>query len=85
MPDAQGHRDPVPVSGPHPFVDPSDPRLGLALGGGFSSGPIGAFGPIAVTITSIGRDRCAAPGCRRPREDPIHWPADGADPASWGG
>ncbi len=67
--------DQGPVSGPHQFVDPSDPRLGLALGGAQS-----VMAPSAMTslvaATSITRDSCAAEGCGKPREDPIHWPAD---------
>ena len=63
------------ASGPHPYVEPSDVRLGLALGG-----PMSLEAPTAMTSLvaahSVGRDRCASPGCGKPREDPIHWPAE---------
>jgi hypothetical protein len=65
----------APASGPHPFVEPSDARMGLALGG-----PLSLEAPTAMTSLvaahSLGRDRCASPGCGKSREDPLHWPAE---------
>jgi hypothetical protein len=68
--------DREPVSGPHEFVEPSDPRLGLALGGAQSLMAPSAMTSL-VAATSLGRDACAAAGCGRPRKDPIHWVPDG--------
>jgi hypothetical protein len=67
----------LPAGGHHSFVEPWDPRLGLALGGSAQGGrTLGMAGPVAMTMQSLGRDHCAAPGCGKPREDPVHWPAE---------
>jgi len=70
------------ASEPHAFVDPPDPRLGLALGGSARGGSVmGMAGPAAITLYSLELDRCALPGCGKSHDDPIHWVAAvGEDP-----
>ena len=61
-------------SGPHRFVEPADPRSGLALGATQASLQIGPA--LAITDASLRVKRCALAGCGKPREDPIHEPGD---------
>jgi hypothetical protein len=61
-------------SGPHRFVEPDDPRSGLALGAAQASLQIGPA--IALADASLRAVRCALPGCGKPRPDPIHEVAD---------
>ena len=69
-----------PATGPHPFLEPPDPRLGLALAGSARGGAtLGMAGPAAIAMYSNELDRCAAPGCGQPRDNPIHWPPEGED------
>jgi|GEM_PF-1407686 hypothetical protein len=68
--------DDVNASGAHPFLEPPDNRMALSLGGGRGGGLMARSGPITVAMASMGRDWCASPGCGKPREDPIHWPAE---------
>ncbi len=65
-------------SGPHPFVEPPDPRLGLSLGAsqGGVGGPMAPAGAFLVAGATIRPVRCAARGCGKLRDDPIHWPSD---------
>jgi hypothetical protein len=57
-------------SGPHRFVDPADPRSGLALG---ALQPNLQMGPaLALTDASLRIAHCAMRGCGKPRQDPIH-------------
>jgi hypothetical protein len=54
----------------HPFVQPTDPRGGLAVAGVSSmlvQGPA-----LAMTDATVRRARCAMRGCDRLRDDPIH-------------
>ena len=63
------------TSGPHAFVKPPDPRLGLALGAG-RSGPAGPqAGSAQIAGFTTASVRCAMPGCGKEHDDPIHWPA----------
>ena len=67
------------MSGPHGFVEPPDPRLGLALGAGQSAGrggPGSSIGSALIAGVSTWPVRCALTGCGKEREDPIHWPAE---------
>ena len=66
---------PSTVSGWHVFVEPPDPRMGLALGGAEVFEAPSAMTSM-VAATSVNRDWCSAPGCGKPREDPIHWPTE---------
>ena len=60
-------------SGPHEFVEPDDPRMGLALGAGSMSGEYGpSVAQISVAGATLREPRCAMPGCGRLRDDPIH-------------
>ena len=61
-------------SGPHQFVEPDDPRSGLALGAAQASLQVGPA--IALADASLREVRCAQPGCSKLRADPIHEVAD---------
>ena len=61
-------------TGPHRFVDPADPRSGLALGSTQASLQIGPA--LAITNASLRVARCALAGCGKLREDPIHEAGD---------
>jgi hypothetical protein len=65
------------TSGPHRFVAPEDNRLGLAMSTARAPGT-GMAQSLAVTDASVRAHgaRCAAPGCGKAREDPIHLPPD---------
>lgn len=60
------------TSGPHRFVEPADPRSGLALGAVKSSG-LQMGTPLAVADASLRIVHCALSGCGKPRVDSIHW------------
>jgi hypothetical protein len=54
----------------HGFVEPQDPRGGLAVAG---VSPMLLQGPsLAMTEASVRPARCAMRGCSRLRDDPIH-------------
>ncbi len=57
-------------SGPHRFVEPDDPRSGLAPGASQASLQLGPA--IALADATLRKVRCALPGCSKPRQDPIH-------------
>lgn len=57
-------------SGPHRFVQPDDPRSGLALSAMQPNLQMGAM--LTVTDASVRRARCAMKGCGKTREDAIH-------------
>ena len=63
------------ASGPHEFVEPEDPRLGISLGTGQQSGRSSSVGMAILAEASTRAPRCALPGCGKERQDPIHWPA----------
>ena len=63
-------RDAAGPSGTHRFVEPDDPRSGLALGAAQASLQVGPA--IALADASLREVRCARPGCAKPRQDPIH-------------
>lgn len=64
------------MSGPHGFVEPPDPRFGIALGAGQASGRSSVLGMGILTGFSVQPARCALPGCGKERQDPVHWPED---------
>ncbi len=72
----QQHRNPAMASGPHPFVEPEDPRLGLALSGNLNFGQMGPSAGLLVAGVTNREPRCGLPGCSKLRTDPIHWPAE---------
>jgi hypothetical protein len=58
----------------HPYVEPRDPRGGLAVAGvqsGLQQAPA-----IAVTDATVRLAPCAMKGCGRPRQDAIHEPEE---------
>lgn len=58
------------ASAPHRFVEPRDPRTGLAVAGvqpGLQQAP-----SLAVADASLRPAVCALPGCGRPRDHAIH-------------
>ncbi len=69
-------RTQVNTSGPHPFVEPPDSRLGLAIGAGQSASQLQSAASALVAGATVRPARCALPGCGKLRDDPIHWPAD---------
>ena len=67
-----------PAFGPssrHPFQRPSNPGLSAAASGnaGFSGT---AVTPLPATTAYLRTTRCAFPGCGKPADDSIHWPAE---------
>jgi hypothetical protein len=58
------------ASAPHAFVEPEDPRSGLAAGA--VQGGLQMASPLAVAGASLRVARCALGGCGKPRQDPIH-------------
>lgn len=58
----------------HPFKETNDPGLMAAASGGVSRAI--SVNEVAVTTGFLRSTRCAVPGCGRPREDPVHFPAD---------
>ncbi len=64
-------------SGPHEFVPPHDPRLGLAFAAGAGQeGQLSSSGALLVAGATVREQRCAMTGCGKLREDPIHWPQE---------
>jgi hypothetical protein len=66
-------------SGPHAFVRPPDPRMGMALGAGHThqmGGSSGMLPSLLIAEATLRTERCAVPGCGKDRDDPIHWPAE---------
>ena len=60
----------------HDFRETNDAGIGAVSsgGGGFV---FAGFDPLLLMTTAVLRaTRCAAPGCGKPREDPIHSAAD---------
>jgi hypothetical protein len=58
----------------HRFIEPSDPRWGLAAAGvhdGLQQAPA-----LALTDASLRVPRCAMAGCGKTRNDAIHEPAE---------
>jgi hypothetical protein len=58
----------------HLFEAPSNPGMMAAASGGVLTSNDANM--LAVTTASLRGARCVVPGCGRPREDPIHFPAD---------
>lgn len=57
-------------SGAHRFVEPDDPRSGLAVSAMQPNLQMGAM--LTVADASVRRARCAMKGCGKSREDAIH-------------
>lgn len=56
----------------HLFRETNDPGLGaVSSGSGYMT-----FGHLASATAYLRATRCALPGCGKPREDPIHSPAE---------
>jgi hypothetical protein len=59
----------------HPFQETNDAGLSaFASGGSTESGS--QINMLAVTTGYLRATRCGLPGCGKPRQDPIHGPAD---------
>lgn len=59
----------------HAFKETNDPGVGaFASGGSTTSGS--QVDMLGTTSNFLRATRCAVPGCGKPREDPIHAPAD---------
>jgi hypothetical protein len=58
----------------HEYVKIDDPGIvAMASGGPFTATDVNM---IAATSSYLRSTRCAAPGCGKPREDPVHAPPD---------
>jgi hypothetical protein len=62
-------------SGPHRFVPPEDDRMGAALSAGHTPG-LAMTWAVDTAARAAREPRCAAIGCGRTREDPVHLPVD---------
>jgi hypothetical protein len=61
---------------PHTFVRPEEARSGDALFGVAKPKAGMLLGQIAVTGSTLRAMHCALQGCRKGKDDPIHWRAD---------
>lgn len=68
---SQAHGDPTPAANvPHRFVEPPDPRAGLAASAAHAQ--VGQASQVSLADASLREIRCAVPGCGRARDDEIH-------------
>jgi hypothetical protein len=58
----------------HRFIEPEETRSGLAVSA--VQPDFQMVSQMAVANSSLRAAHCGLAGCGKPREDPIHWPAD---------